>query len=130
MRELHTEDKNITYSKLPSVYFRNFWFSDIDFLFTVSGLVIFYRCTFEEPVVTEETVRSFYSSDPEEFSINILSSQFADRTLFINVYTAARKIKITNSSFQDSPILIATHEGRNYHTHTHTHTNRGTTLRR
>ena len=81
----------------------------------------------QELHVTEETVRSFHSSDTEEFAINIISSQFVDRMLFINVYTAPRKIQITNSSFQDSPVLIATHEGRTYHancpqTHTHTHT--------
>ena len=123
------EDRNVTSSELPSVYFHNFRFSDIDFLFTLSGLVTFYQCTFEghilildvnrgqgqqEPEITEETVRSFHSSDPKEFSINILSSQFVDRMLFINVYAAARKIRITNSSFQDSPVLIATHEGGDY----------------
>ena len=101
------EDRNVTSSELPSVYFHNFRFSDIDFLFTLSGMVTFYQCTFEghilildvnsgqgqqEPEITEETVRSFHSSDPKEFSINILSSQFVDRMLFINVYAAARKI--------------------------------------
>ena len=117
------EDQNVTSSELPSVYFRHFHFSNIDFLFTLSGLVTFNKCTFEghtlildvskgqgqqELEVTEETVRSFHSSDTEEFAINIISSQFVDRMLFINVYAAARKIKITDSS--DSPVLIATHE--------------------
>ena len=65
------EDKNITSYELPYVYFHNFCFSDIDFLFAVSSLVNLYKCLFEghtfildvtrgqgqhEPEVTEETV--------------------------------------------------------------------------
>ena len=135
------EDRNSTKfssasDQLPSIRFNRCHFIDNVEVFTLLGLVTFNECSFQgytsvildvneyqgqqEPEVTTEMVRSFRSSDPKEFGISIVASRFAASILFINVYAASRKIIITNSSFQDCPLFIATNKNTEYKPATNT----------
>ena len=133
------EDRNRTKfpsGQLPSIRFNRCHFSDNVVLFTLFGLVTFNECLFQgytsvildvnegqgqqEPEVTTEIVRSFRSSDPKEFGISIVASRFAASIMFINVYAASRKIIITNSSFQDCPLVMATNKNTEYKPATNT----------
>ena len=132
------EDRNdtkLTSGQLSYIRFNRCHFSANVVLFTLFGLVTFNDCTFQssdvildvnegqgqwKTEVTAEVLTLFRSSDPKEFGINFISSRFTAGMLFINVYAASRKIKITNSSFHDCPLFIATNKKTEYQPSTNT----------